>query len=241
MKTSALGRFFAHGARAALAVCVFLPLVSLHGAATDPQPKPTPSTKALEPGQIAVGNFIYAGDRSSVCFADKFLSDAAAATTLPVEKTFRAVRLDSDAVFDTPFCVFSGEDAFTLTEKERANLRRYLMNGGFLLSSPSCSNEDWDKSLRKELALALPEYRLVTIPMSHPVFSIVNRIDALNCKNGSTALVEGLEINGRLVMIYSKEGLNDVGNAKGCCCCGGNEIKRSAEVNVNILTYALLY
>jgi hypothetical protein len=32
-----------------------------------------------------------------------------------------------------------------------------------------------------------------------------------------------------------------VGNAKGCCCCGGNEIRNSALVNVNILTYALLY
>ena len=77
--------------------------------------------------------------------------------------------------------------------------------------------------------------------MTHPVFSIVNRIDSLKCKSGNTALLEALEVNGRLVMIYSKEGLNDVGNAKGCCCCGGNEILKSALMNVNILTYALLY
>lgn len=200
-----------------------------------------PSTKPLEPGMVAVGNLIYSGDRSSVCFADKFLADTAKDTTLPVEKEFRSVRLDSDAVFDTPFCVFSGEDSFTLTERERENLRRYLLNGGFILASPSCSNADWDKSLRKELALALPQQRLVTIPMTHPVFSIVNPIDSLKCKTGNTALLEALEVNGRLVMIYSKEGLNDVGNAKGCCCCGGNEILKSALMNVNILTYALLY
>ncbi len=211
--------------------------VTLPGAA----PVPVPSTKALEPGVVSVGNFIYAGNRSSVCFADKFLADAATATTLPVEKGFRAVRLDSDAVFDTPFCVFSGEASFTLSERERANLRRYLLGGGFILASPSCSNEDWDKSLRKELALALPQQRLVTIPMTHPIFSIVHRVETLLCKNKNTALLEGLEVNGRIVMIYSKEGLNDVGNAKGCCCCGGNEILKSALMNVNILTYALLY
>jgi hypothetical protein len=210
-------------------------------AAKEPPPVPTPSTKPLEPGVIAVGNFIYAGNRSSVCFADKFLTDTALATTLPVEKSFRSVRLDADAVFDTPFCVFSGEGSFNLTERERANLRRYLLHGGFILASPSCSNADWDKSLRKELALALPEHRLVTIPMSHPIFSIVNKVTSLQCKTGNTALLEGLEVDGRIVMIYSKEGLNDVGNAKGCCCCGGNEIKASAQVNVNILTYALLY
>ena len=213
----------------------------VHARANEPQPEPTPSTKPLEPGVVAVGNFIYAGNRSSVCFADKFLADTAGSTSLTVENAFRSVRLDADATFDTPFCIFSGEDAFTLSERERANLRRYLLNGGFILASPSCSNEDWDKSLRKELALALPEYRLVTIPMTHPVFSIVNKVDTLTCKNGNTALLEGLEINGRLVMIYSKEGLNDVHNAKGCCCCGGNEIESSALVNVNILTYALLY
>ncbi len=238
-----MNRFVARFFRAAA-----LSVLALHVASApawarsnEPIPTPKPSTKPLEPGVIAVGNLIYAGDRSSVCFADKFLADTAKDTTLPVEKEFRSVRLDSEAVFDTPFCVFSGEEAFTLTERERENLRRYLLNGGFILASPSCSNADWDKSLRKELALALPQQRLVTIPMTHPVFSIVNRIDSLKCKSGNTALLEALEVNGRLVMIYSKEGLNDVGNAKGCCCCGGNEILKSALMNVNILTYALLY
>ena len=49
------------------------------------------------------------------------------------------------------------------------------------------------------------------------------------------------EVNGRLVMVYSKDGLNDVSNAKGCCCCGGNMIVEAVLVNVNVFTYALLY
>lgn len=204
-------------------------------------PPPTPSTAPLEPGIIACGNLIYAGDRSSICFADKFLSDVAAQTTLNVEKKFRSVRLDSDQLFDLPFCVFSGENAFTLTDRERKNLRKYLLNGGFIVSSPSCSNADWDSSLRKELALALPEYPLTRIPMSHPIFSIVTQITELSCKEGNIATLEGIEVNGRIVMIHSKEGLNDVHNAKGCCCCGGNEILQAAAVNVNLFTYALLY
>ncbi len=222
--------------------CGFASLVTAGTNQKPEHPDPVvPSTAPLEPGMVPCGNLIYAGNRSSVCFADKFLTDVATSTTLKVEKRFRAVRLDSDRLFDLPFCVFSGEDAFTLTERERKNLRQYLLNGGFLLSSPSCSNEDWDKSLRKEIELALPEYKLVKIPMTHPVFSVLNKIDSLKCKNGNTALLEGLEVNGRLVMIHSKEGLNDVGNAQGCCCCGGNEILQSAAVNVNILTYVLLY
>jgi hypothetical protein len=185
-------------------------------------PTPTPSTAPLEPGIIACGNLIYAGNRSSICFACKFLSDVARQTTLNVEQKFRSVRLDSDQLFDLPFCVFSGENAFTLSDRERKNLRQYLMNGGFIVSSPSCSNTDWDKSLRKELSLALPDYPLKKIEMSHPIFSIVNQITQLKCKEGNTATLEGIEINGRIVMVHSKEGLNDVHNAQGCCCCGGN-------------------
>lgn len=226
-----------------LSLCCLGALCARAGTNQKPaNPEPVvPSTAPLQPGVLPCGNLIYAGSRSSVCFADKFLADVAGGTTLHVEKKFRAVRLDSDQLYDLPFCVMSGEESFTLTERERKNLRQYLLNGGFLLSSPSCSNADWEKSLRKELSLALPEYPLTKIAMNHRLFSIVNKIGPLKLKNGGTAMLEGLEVNGRIVMIHSKDGLNDVGNAKGCCCCGGDEILQSAVVNVNIFTYALLY
>lgn len=207
----------------------------------DLESPPSASTTPLEPGVIPCGNLIYAGTRSSVCFADKFLKDVAKETTLQVEKQLRHVRLDSEDLFNLPFCLFSGEEAFTLTDRERKNLRAYLLGGGFLLSSPSCSNAPWDKSLRKEIELAVPEAKLTKIPMNHPVFATVNKVATLKCKNGNTTQLEGLEINGRIVMIHSAEGLNDVAHAKGCCCCGGNEILDSARVNVNIFTYAVLY
>jgi hypothetical protein len=58
--------------------------------------------------------------------------------------------------------------------------------------------------------------------------------------------LEGLEIDGKIVMVYSPEGLNDTANAnksggKNCCCCGGNEVKNSQQINVNIFTYALTH
>ena len=77
--------------------------------------------------------------------------------------------------------------------------------------------------------------------MEHPIFSLVYKVTALHLKSGGTTRLEGLFIGERLVMVYSKEGLNDVSNAKGCCCCGGNEIKESQKMNVNILTYSLLH
>ncbi|HEY3901798.1 MAG TPA: DUF4159 domain-containing protein [Chthoniobacter sp.] len=191
--------------------------------------------------KLQCGNLVYAGGKSSICFADKFLGDVAEQTNLNVGRSFVPVRLDADNVFDFPFCVWSGEDDFALTKKERENLRKYLLNGGFILSSPGCSDPRWDTALRREMKLIFPEYKLVKLPMSHPVFSIVNQITHLTDKHGGPAFVEGMEVNGRLVMVYSKDGLNDVSNARGCCCCGGNMIVEAVLVNVNVFTYALLY
>lgn len=190
---------------------------------------------------LQCGNLIYAGNKSSVCFADAFLTEVAVQTNLKVNKKFCPVRMDADALFDFPFCVMSGNEKFSLTQKERLQLHKYLAQGGFLLVSPGCSDEKWDKSFRQEIKLCFPEYQMQKIPPTHPIFSTVNMIPQLKEKNGKIVSLEGLEINGRLVLVYSKEGLNDVEHADGCCCCGGNEIQNPEQVNVNVFTYAVLY
>ena len=200
----------------------------------------TPS-QAQKATSIQCNNLVYANGQTSVCFADKFLSTAAQKAGLKITPAFTAAKLDTDAIFDSPFTVISGEGSFRFSEKERENLRRYLLCGGFLLASPGCSDSAWDSAFRNQLKALIPEAQLTRLPMTHPVFSTLFRIPSLSLKGGGTTLVEGLEINGRLVMIYSTEGLNDAYHAKGCCCCGGNQIRESEQVNVNILCYALLH
>jgi hypothetical protein len=233
-----------------LLACVCFPTAAFAGAGATPERKQQELEAAVAKAaeapnadltKLQCGNLVYAGSKSSICFADKFLNDIARQTSLDVGRNFIPVKLEADGAFDFPFTVWSGEETFTLTKKERDNLRRYLLNGGFILSSPGCSDPAWDTALRRELKLVFPEYQLVKLPMSHPVFSTVNKIERLTDKQGKQAYIEGMEINGRLVMVYSKDGLNDVGNAKGCCCCGGNMINEAVQVNVNVFTYALLY
>ena len=238
-------------ALAILALCSLLPVGGRGaGAGAAPERKQREMEEAVARAanapnadltRLQCGNLVYAGNKSSICFADKFLGDVARSTTLNVGRNFVPVHLDAENVFDFPFCVWSGEQDFTLTKKEREQLRKYLLNGGFILSSPGCSDPAWDVALRRELRLIFPECKLVKLPMTHPVFSTVNRIARLTDKHGQPAFIEGMEVNGRLVMVYSKDGLNDVGNARGCCCCGGNMIVESVLVNVNAFTYALLY
>ena len=220
--------------------CFFLVLFLLLPVTAFAQSTNSPSARS-DLTLLQCGNLIYAGNKSSVCFADSFLEEVSNQTNLRVNPSFCAVRLDADALFDFPFCVMSGNETFSFTQKERDQLRKYLTQGGFLLVSPGCSDEKWDKAFREEVKICFPEYSLKPIPLSHPIFSIVNHITRLTEKHGREVYIEGLEINGRLVMIYSKEGLNDVQHASGCCCCGGNEISYPALINVNVFTYAVLY
>jgi len=189
---------------------------------------------------IHCGQLIYGDNQTAICFADAFLIDAAKETGLNISPKFSAIHLLEDEVFNTPLCVFTGQKDFKLKESERSNLRRYLQNGGFVFSSPGCSDKEWNSAFKREIALALPGYELREIPMDHEIFSTVHRIRSLNVK-GSPAHLLGIFINGRLALVYSPEGLNDAKSAKGCCCCGGAEISEARQVNVNAVAYSLLH
>ena len=198
------------------------------------------SEKIKEKTQIKCGNLIYSGTKSSVCFADKFLSRASTMTNMNIARNFIDVKLSSEELFETPMVVFSGEGRFSLNESEQKNLRKYVLNGGFVMASPGCSNAEWDTSFKHMVKTVFPEYKIKKIPMDHPIFNLIYEVPKLTLKSGGTTLIDGLFIDDKLVMVYSRDGLNDVRNAKGCCCCGGDEIKQSQMVNVNILTYILL-
>jgi hypothetical protein len=189
---------------------------------------------------IRCGNLVYGNNQTAICFADAFLTDAAKQTGLNIAPGFTRLALANDEVFNTPLCIFTGQGDFVLKNAERTNMRRYLENGGFILASPGCSNELWNTAFHREIALALPGYKLAAIPMTHELFSTVNKITSLNVK-GRPSQLFGVFINGRLALVYSPEGLNDARSASGCCCCGGAEISESREVNVNAVAYALLH
>lgn len=192
-------------------------------------------------GVVQCGNLIYAGNKTSRCFSDEFLSTVQQKTSIMTSRRFRAVRLDSDELFRFPFVVMTGEGTFSLTAKERENLKKYVHSGGFLLASAGCSSEPWDTSFRKEMKLLFGAESFAPIEMKHPIFSTVFNIKKLDAgKRPTKGKLEGVSYNGKLVIVYSADGLNDSSNSKGCCCCGGSELGNALQINANILAYALL-
>lgn len=193
-------------------------------------------------GVVQCANLIYAGTKTSRCFSDQFLTTMQQKTAIPTERRFRSVKLGSDELFDYPFVMMTGESTFFLTTNERDKLKKYLNSGGFLLASAGCSNKDWSRSFRAEMKKIFGKEGLTEIEKGHPVFRTVYTITDLKLsKSSGEATLEGIVVDGKLVVVYSEEGLNDTSNRAGCCCCGGNEIKNAMEMNVNILAYSLLY
>lgn len=191
---------------------------------------------------IQCANLIYGMNQTSRCFSDEFLSAAQKETTIPTERRFKSVKLNSEELFLYPFVVMTGESSFFLSAKERENLGSYLSKGGFLLASSGCSNGEWDRSFRHEMLGLFGDKGLQKIPFEHPLFKTVHDIKKLELTHpGEEASLEGIELNGKIVAVYSAHGLNDTANAYGCCCCGGNEVANSLQVNVNIFVYALLH
>ncbi len=193
-------------------------------------------------GAVECGNLIYAGTKTSKCFSDEFLTTVQQKTSIATERRFKPVKLGAEELFRFPFAIMTGEGDFTLTAVERDNLKRYLENGGFLLASASCSNEAWSTAFEREIKRLFGADSLRDIPMKHEIFRTIFTVQDLKLsKSAGQAALRGITINDKIVLVYSREGLNDTSHTEGCCCCGGNEIQNSMEINANILAYALLH
>jgi len=193
-------------------------------------------------GAVQCGNLIYAGVKTSKCFSDEFLSNVQQKTSITTERRFKPVKLSDEELFKIPFVIMTGEGDFSLTAKERENLKQYLENGGFLLASASCSNAEWDTAFQREIKRMFGNDSLKDIELNHEIFRTIYTIKDLKLsKSKGEAKLRGLTHNGKIVVVYSSDGLNDTSHTEGCCCCGGNEIQNSMEINANILAYALLH
>jgi len=195
-------------------------------------------------GTIYCANLIYADDKTSICFSDTFLGEVREETHIKTHPTFEDVRLDSTELFDYPFVVMTGEGQFTIRDEQLTNLKDYLDSGGFLLASAGCSSKPWNTSFAQVMRDAYPDTELIRLEADHPIYHSVYDVEKSRYKSGGPKLpvLDALQIDGRVVMVWSPDGLNDTANAgPECCCCGGNEVKSARKLNVNILAYALTH
>lgn len=195
----------------------------------------------ISPRQVQVGNLIYASSKTSKCFSDSFLASVSKDAGINLVTKFIPVKSSSaKELSGVGFAIMTGEGAFTMTSDERTQLKAWLENGGFLLASAGCSSKEWSASLRNEVNQMFGADALTTVSAEHPLFQTLYDVRSITLKNNGKARFEGVIVDGRLVCLFSHEGLNDTARVQGCCCCGGNEITNAHQVVANALVYALV-
>ena len=149
------------------------------------------------------------------------------------------VEVGSQNLFNYPFVYMTGHGNVVFSAQEAQNLRNYLIGGGFLHVD---DNYGLDPFFRREIAKVFPEYELVELPYSYPIyhqkFSFPDGPPKIHEHDGKPPQGFGIFHEGRLVLYYTYE--TDLGNGWEDQIVHGNpqEVRLKAlRMGANILQY----
>jgi hypothetical protein len=151
-----------------------------------------------------------------------------------------------------------GRHDFRFTPEERENLRKYLLNGGTLLADAICASQEFADAFRREMAEVLPNHKMARIPIDHPIFHDVGeKYDITQVSRREPAAagaadqplrsrvqkvqpeLEGIEIDGRLAVIFSPYDISCALEQHEALQCRGYTREDAARIALNVLKYTL--
>jgi hypothetical protein len=170
----------------------------------------------------------------------------------------RAVLAPTDeTLFEYPILFAHGRRNFRWNDAERQALAEYIENGGFLIADAICASPQFASALRRELETIFPGHKLERIPTNHPLFSDeyggfdLSRVtlndpkarqegDRLDARRIQTSpLLEGLQLNGRYVVVFSPYDISCALESSSSMECKGYVKEDAARIATNILLFAL--
>ncbi|TNE81144.1 MAG: DUF4159 domain-containing protein [Bacteroidetes bacterium] len=159
---------------------------------------------------------------------------------LAIEKEEAVVEPASADLFNYPFVHMTGHGTFTLSEDEAANLRKYLMGGGFLHID---DNYGLDPFVRPQMKKVFPELDFVELPFTHAIYNqkykFPNGLPKVHEHDNKPAQGFGLVYKGRVVCFYSYE--SDLGNGwedAGTYSDSPQVREKALQMGTNLLMYA---
>lgn len=93
-------------------------------------------------------------------------------TSIKVNPEGKFVAITDKELFDYPFIYLIEPGRLTFREEEIPILRRYLLNGGFLMCDDFWGDRDWE-NFSQELKLLFPDREAKDLPIEHPIFHCV--------------------------------------------------------------------
>ena len=93
-------------------------------------------------------------------------------TSMKVDPRGRVLTIEDPELFRYPFIYIVEPGSLTFADEEVAILRRYLLNGGFLMVDDFWGDDEWE-NLETEIKRVFPDREIYDIPRTHPVFHCV--------------------------------------------------------------------
>jgi hypothetical protein len=85
-------------------------------------------------------------------------------------------RLTDPELYKCPFIMMTEVGALYMDAQDAANLRDYLLRGGFLWADDFWGEYAWTV-FEHEMAKALPDYQILDIPLAHPMFHMLYQVN----------------------------------------------------------------
>ena len=216
------------------------------------------ATDRVERDLLQISKIRYQGDWDAAPQALKNLLYALNRHSgLPASAKQRDLTLLDPNLFRYPIAYMHGRHDFELGNNEQDKLRDYIQHGGVLFSDACCGSPAYDRSFRQLIRQLFPGNPLKRIPPEHEMFTAkigydlktvkrrerdVDSVDAALSVSvrESEPFLEGVEINGRFVVIYSKFDISCALERQASVACVGYVHDDAVKIGVNVILYALL-
>jgi hypothetical protein len=93
-------------------------------------------------------------------------------TSIKVDPNGRYIRLTDPDLSNYPFIYMVEPGTLYLNEAEVIALRKYLLNGGFLMLDDFWGEAEW-RGMAEEIKKVLPNREFVELPLDHPIYNCV--------------------------------------------------------------------
>jgi hypothetical protein len=106
-------------------------------------------------------------------------------TSMKVDPNPQVITLTDPQLFRYPFIYIVEPGGLSFTEEEIPILRKYLLNGGFLMFDDFWGLAEWE-NVEEQMARVFPDRKFFDIPRTHPLFNCVFTIPPelnLQCPN----------------------------------------------------------
>ena len=147
-----------------------------------------------------------------------------------------------------PLIYIHGRAALTFGDDDKEALRKHIdPGGGTLFADAACGSPAFDAAFRKFVAELLPANPLVAIPRGDDIYTKKVHYDLADVQysqaaGGGKALpeLEGVKINGRWAVIYSKYDIGCSLERNQGIDCKGYAYESAMRIAANIVIYATL-